>query len=311
LAYHNKVRNVEKAVKELEKAFSLDETDARVLMELDQLYKKINRPHKERLALLEKHLQLVEHRDDLYLERIELYNHLQQYSTAKDLIAARQFHPWEGGEGKVVRQYLIAHIELAKQALKKGEHQKALDLLTRCENYPHNLGEGKLIGSQENDIHYLQGCACEGLGLIKEAEEKFMHAINGINEPVQAIFYNDPQPDKIFYQGLGWKKLNEPKRAKKIFERVIQFGNEHINDKIKIDYFAVSLPDMLVFDQDLDVKNKIHCKYMTGLGYLGLDNDKKAREAFEEVLSMEITHQGSAVHLNMISFLQQKLVSKV
>src|SRR5690606_20554523 len=73
LAYHNKQRDPAKALTVLEKAFALDTTDARVLMELDQLYRKLNRPHNERLALLEKHMALTNERDDLYLERITLY----------------------------------------------------------------------------------------------------------------------------------------------------------------------------------------------------------------------------------------------
>ena len=39
-AYYNKLNNPQKALIALEKAFSLDTADARVLMELDQLYPK-------------------------------------------------------------------------------------------------------------------------------------------------------------------------------------------------------------------------------------------------------------------------------
>src|SRR6266536_5938867 len=205
-------------------------------------------------------------------------------------------------EGKVVKQYLIAHVELAKQKLMNGEHQKALDLLTAAEHYPHNLGEGKLYGTQENDIHYLQGCAYEGLGMIKEAMEKFIQATIGISEPVQAIFYNDSQPDKILYQGLAWIKLGESSKAKNIFERLIQFGYEHKHDEIKIDYFAVSLPDLLVFDQDLNLKNKIHCEYLIGLGKLGIGKLSAAEKELNEVLQLDINHQGAAIHLQLIPF---------
>jgi tetratricopeptide (TPR) repeat protein len=307
LAYQNKLQDEVKSLTELEKAFALDESDARVLMELDQLYKKTGRLHKERLALLEKHLPLVEYRDDLYLERVVLYNQIKKYFIAKELISQRQFHPWEGGEGKVVGQYLLSHIGLAKQAIMNKEYQQALDLLNATEHYPHNLGEGKLYGTQENDIHYLQGCAYERLGFIKEAKEKFIQSVTGISQPVQANFYNDPQPDKIFYQGLAWLKLDEPDKAKRIFERLIQFGNEHLYDEIRIDYFAVSLPDLLVFDQDLNLKNKIHCKYMVGLGCLGLGIYDKAGKELEEVLAMEINHQGAQVHIDMMGFLKSQL----
>jgi tetratricopeptide (TPR) repeat protein len=199
---------------------------------------------------------------------------------------------------------LISHIELAKDALSQGKNEHALELLTRLENYPVNLGEGKLYGTQENDIHYLQGCALETLGKTEPAIEKFLSATKGISEPVQAIFYNDPQPDKIFYQGLAWLKLGNVKQANEIFNKLISFGNDHLHDKIKINYFAVSLPDLLVFDQDLDLKNVIHCHYLIGLGFLGLRKTEKVKYHFQKVLDKNINHLGAIIHLKMIEFLK-------
>jgi len=303
LAYHNKLNDFDKALKSLEKAFSLDQSDARVLMELDQLYKKLNKPHADRLALLEKHLALTVDRDDLYLERVALHNHLGRHEEARELLKTRKFHPWEGGEGKVVGQHLIAHIELAKEAIEQQRYNDAINFLNDAENYPENLGEGKIYGTQENDIHYLKGCAFEGLGDHAKAKEFFMAATNGLSVPVQAIYYNDQQPDKIFYQGLAWKKLGDIKKAEKIFTRLIDFGGQHLNDKIKIDYFAVSLPDLLVFDQDLSQRNRNHCHYLIGLGYLGLNNGKvdDAIVHFRKVLDHDVNHFGAQLHLKFAS----------
>jgi tetratricopeptide (TPR) repeat protein len=305
LACYNKLNQIEKSKALLERAFDLDHSDARVLMELDQLYKIQNHSPHQRLTLLETHLLLVEQRDDLYLERITIYNQLGNYEKAKELIAARQFHPWEGGEGKVVYQFILCHLELAKKALAEGRNEYALQLLTAAETYPHNLGEGKLFGAQENDICYLQGCAYEAMGLSEKALNKFADATSGVSEPVQAIFYNDPQPDKIFYQGLAWLKLGEATKAHGIFNKLIHFGNQHLYDTIEIDYFAVSLPDLLVFDQDLNVKNTIHCNYLIGLGMLGLGKMEAAKNSFTKVLEANINHQGAAVHQQMIIFLAQ------
>jgi tetratricopeptide (TPR) repeat protein len=305
LAYQNKLQRSDDALRMLEKAFALDTTDARVLMELDQLYKKLNHAPERRLALLEKHLTATEQRDDLYLERITLYNQLGQYQTARQLLATRQFHPWEGGEGKVVGQYLICHIELAKQALRTDNPTESLNLLTAAETYPHNLGEGKLYGVQENDIFYLKGLAYEALGETATARTFFEQATSGLDAPVQAIFYNDQQPDKLVYQGLAWKKLNDHERAEQLFTKLIQYGEAHLNDEIKLDYFAVSLPDMLVFDTDLNERNRIHCYYLMALGKLGLGNGytSQAIAYFDKVLAMDINHQGAIIHRNMVDFL--------
>jgi hypothetical protein len=43
--------------------------------------------------------------------------------------------------------------------------------IASAEQYPGNLGEGKLPGTQENDIHYLQGCVYEAMGMNEQAIE--------------------------------------------------------------------------------------------------------------------------------------------
>jgi len=307
LAAYNKLGKKALALQYLEKAFSLDPSDARILMELDQLYKITGRRFAERLSLLDAHPRLVEARDDLYLEKVTLYNNLFQYEKARQLMAARKFHPWEGGEGKVVGQYLLCHIELAKQALNEQEYQKAIELLSTTRSYPANLGEGKLFGVQENDIDYLMGCAYEGLGDMDAATAKFREATVGISQPAQAIYYNDPQPDKIIYQALAWLKLNDPDKAAAIFRQFIRFGQQHMDDRITIDYFAVSLPDMLVFDTDLNHRNKTHCTYLIGLGHLGLGEESTGRKYLDEVLQLDMNHQGAAVYLQMSSFITQAI----
>ena len=100
LAYFNKLNRQDEAVTLLEKAFALDMTDARILMELDQLYKRLNRSHEDRLAFLEKHKDIAFQRDDLYLEYVTLLNQLGQYEEAIRMIDARKFHPWEGEKAR-------------------------------------------------------------------------------------------------------------------------------------------------------------------------------------------------------------------
>jgi len=301
LAYHNKQNNPAKALASLQRAFSLNPADARVFMELDQLYKKLNRPYAERLTQLETHLGLTEDRDDLALERITLYNLLNNPRKALDLLASRHFHPWEGGEGKVVGQYLVANVALAKEALANGSPATALQYLDATIHYPNNLGEGKIFGTQENDIDYWRACAYEALGDRANAKHHFEKATVGLSEPGQAIFYNDQQPDKIFYQGMAHKSLGNVAKAESVFQKLIAFGSAHMDDVIKLDYFAVSLPDLAVFDQDLDLQNKIHCHYLAGLGYLGLGDHAKALKHFDEALKHNINHQGALTHKQMIA----------
>ncbi|WP_407272035.1 DUF5107 domain-containing protein [Radiobacillus sp. PE A8.2] len=296
LAYFNKLDNPALATASLETAFTLNPDDARVLYELDQLYKKNKVAPQDRLAKLDKHLKLVQSRDDLYLEYVTLHNTLRQHDTALELLNKRSFHPWEGGEGKVTGQYVTALVEIGKQQLQAKSYKEAIGVLQRALVYPVNLGEGKLAGAQENNIYYYLGCAYEGLLDYEQAKVAFETACQGLEEPASAMFYNDQPPDMIFYQGLAWLKLGNEKQAKRRFNKLIDYGERHLFDQVNIDYFAVSLPDFLVFDDDLTLRNKVHCNYMMALGYLGLKDNAQAEFFFQSVLKLETNHQGARLH---------------
>jgi tetratricopeptide (TPR) repeat protein len=238
-------------------------------MELDQLYKRLNFSPEERLKKLEQYPGLVNFRDDLYLERAALYNALGQYDLALKLILGRKFHPWEGGEGKVTGQYVLSFTELAKKAIDQKEFEKAVELLNQAQVYPRSLGEGKLYGAQENDLFYWLGCALDGLGKTSEAKKYWEKASKGLKEPAPAIFYNDQQPVTIFYQGLALIKLGKAAEAEERFDTLINFGKLHLNDEFKLDYFAVSLPDLQIWDDDLSKRDRQNCQSLIELGEAG------------------------------------------
>ena len=70
------------------------------------------------------------------------------------------------------------------------------------------------------------------------------------------------------------------------------YGVRHIDDEITMDYFAVSLPDLLIWDEDLQVKNRVHCLFMLALGEFGLGETEAARGHLREAMSADINHQG-------------------
>jgi tetratricopeptide (TPR) repeat protein len=296
LAYFNKRHDPEAALAAYTRAFALDPTDARVFYELDQLHKRRNADPAERLQRLEQHADLVTQRDDLSIERIGLLNLLGRHGEAYNLLMARNFHPWEGGEGKATAQYVASLVARAKTHLAAGEPQAAIACLEQAQVYPYNLGEGKLHGAQENHIFYYLGCAYRAQGKTPEAAAAFARASTGLSEPTSAMYYNDQPPDMIFYQGLARAALGKTEEARGIFRKLVEYGAAHLNDDVQMDYFAVSLPDFLVFDDDLHTRNRIHCHYMQGLGLLGLGDTAGATEAFAAVLSLRADHLGAHIH---------------
>ena len=126
LVYYNKCREPQKAREAMEKAFSLDPSDVRIFLELDQLYKKLGWSFEERLANFEEHKELIGGRDDLYIEYITLINMCGDHEMAYECIMGRKFHPWEGGEGKITAQYTIALLEMAKKELGQSRGSKGV-----------------------------------------------------------------------------------------------------------------------------------------------------------------------------------------
>ena len=296
LAYFNVLGDAEKSLASLENAFTCNQFDARVLFELDQLYKKLGYTPEKRLKNLQSYLELVDQRDDLFIEYITLLNIVGHYDISIDLLSNRIFHPWEGGEGKVTGQYVLAHVELGKRYLVKEDYQQAIQLFEKALTYPHNLGEGKLAGAQENNIYYYLGIAYEGLNQIHQAMECFTIASKGLEEPTSAMYYNDQPPEMIYYQGLAWLKLKNEKEAKRRFNKLVDYAEKHIFDDVIIDYFAVSLPDFLVFEDNLNKRNQIHCHFMRALGLMGLNQFNLALEQFTQALQLDPNHQGSIIH---------------
>lgn len=296
LAYFNKLNRCDEAVQLLERAFALDTTDARILLELDQLYKRLNRSHQERIDRLERYQTVAFSRDDLYLEYVTLLNQLGRYSEAIRLIDQRKFHPWEGGEGKVPAQYQIAHLERGKELLKAGDPEEAIRCIEACFSYPPHLGEGKLQGAQENDFNYYKALALQQAGRTEEAHACLLAAGIGDSQPAAAIFYNDQRPDQIFYQGLALRRLGREEEADSRFSSLVIYGEQHLHDLFKMDYFAVSLPDLQIWEDDMNKRNKVDCYYLMALGHLGLGAPERAKQLFSLAASLDNNHQGVQLH---------------
>ena len=300
LAYYNKEKEPGKALEAMERAYSLDPSDARVFLELDQLHKKTGMRPERRMELYESHREVFTARDDLYTEYVTLLNLLGRHEEAYRRIMERKFHPWEGGEGKVTTQYAAALVQLAKKALRDGDTGRAKELLEKALVFPENLGEGKLEGEKDNDVYYWLGVSEERLGNPEAAEDCFRRAALGEEEPAGMMFYNDQPADGILYQGLARRRLGREAEARARFHELIDYGEKHLFDEVKIDYFAVSLPDLQLFDEDLMRRNQAHCHYLIGLGSYGLGDAARAAESYREVLELDGAHLGAIIHKRLL-----------
>ena len=296
LAYYNKRAEPARALAAYERAFALDPDDARVLFELDQLRRKLNHAPAARLQFLAQHLPLVERRDDLTIEYVSLLNLRGRYAEALECLLRRQFHPWEGGEGKTTGQYVASLIGQAQALLAAGQPAQAAHCLEQALVFPPNLGEGKLPNAPENNIYFFLGLARAATGLEDQAQACWARAAQGSSDPASPLYYNDQPPEMIFYQGLARARLGRAAEAREIFQKLADYGRAHLADPVTLDYFAVSLPTFLVFEEALDQRHRIHCHYMSALGHLGLGHPDQAARELDQVLALEADHQGAVMH---------------
>ncbi len=300
IAYYNKLGKAKEALIMIHKAFELANDDARLLLEQDQLSAKMGISIKERLAFLEQHIVVTRQRDDLYVEYITLLNSSGQFQKAYECITNRKFHPWEGGEGKVSREYVYSLVEMAKQELKQEQPGAAAGHLKQALHYPENLGEGKLPNTQDNIIYYYLGMACEMQGNIQQAREYWEKASVGLKEPAGMMYYNDQPADTILYQGLACERLGYSSQARSRYHKLISYGEKHLFDEVLYDYFAVSLPDTMVYENDIVLNNEIYCTYLLALGKMGIGDEETAKKKLEYILTRIPDHQGVIRHLSLL-----------
>ena len=161
-------------------------------------------------------------------------------------------------------------------------------------------GEGKLEGAKDNNIHYYLGLCERALGNEEAAVAHLTRAAAGNEEPASAMYYNDQPAELILYEGLAARALGDADHASARFHKLIAYGEKHYYDKVRIDYFAVSLPDLQLFDEDLTVRNRAHCEYLIALGSYGLGDMERAKAYYDAALAIDCAHQGVLLHRQLI-----------
>jgi tetratricopeptide (TPR) repeat protein len=300
LAYYNARSEPERACVCYLRAFGLNPRDARLLFELDQLMKRLGETPAERLDRLERHLDLVNPRDDLSVEYVTLHNQTEQYRKALDVALSRRFHPWEGGTGKISTQFTNAHVLLGRDALEAGDPAKALGHFEAAQDYPESLGEGKHLLTSDAHIHYFSGLAKEAMGHDEEARVSFRSAAGAKTDFSFETYRAQTGYSAVtYYQALAFSKLDQEDVARERLEALLAFATAEMQATEKAG-FATSLARFTLFEDDPLVARRVEYTYLIGLAHLGLGHDAKAEQAFKEVTALDINHLEAQEELKRI-----------
>jgi tetratricopeptide (TPR) repeat protein len=267
------------------KAVNAAPEDARILYEQDQLRKRLGRDPKGRLASLLEHRGLVHRRDDLCVELATLFNQLGRAQEALDVLLSRPFQPWEGGEGLVLAQYTAAHLKLGQEALKASRTQEALEHFMHTLHPPQTLGEAKHLLANDSQTYFWIGEGWRQAGEERRAIDAYRRSARQVGD-FQAMS-TQLFSEMTYWSGLSLRRLGLHEDAEQLFRRMLDYVLELETQPAKIDYFATSLPTLLLFEEDLPMSHAIRVKLLRGCALMGLGEQAQARVLLEQVLLSE------------------------
>ncbi len=249
LAYFDKKGDFLSAKACMEAAMQNKPEDARLLLEYQQLLKNMHYTPAQRLAVYEKHQDLMDKRDDCYLDKITLKCLMGEYQTAIDLAKNRRFHIYEGGEGKLTKQHAWMHVLYAKELMEAGKIQKAEEVLWAGINMPKSYGEAKTFFNQEAHIYYYLGCLLENAGL--PCGEVF----------AKAAEYKAAISEISLFRALALRKQMLFSQAKAVLDEMLAEGNRLIENCDLRTYYGVGSHSPMPFENDV-VKNNLTDGYV-------------------------------------------------
>lgn len=289
IAYFNVVGSKAKAAKAFDRAVAMNPRDARLVYERDQLWKRLGRAPRRRLAELEKRIDLVGGRDDLALELAAVYNQLGRHTKAEELLLSRQFAPWEGGEGMALAQFVRTQLALARRALAAGDRASARIRLEAAMSPPESLGEARHPLANQSDLEYWMGVACEPGAEARTWFERAAASRGDFVEMSVRTFSG-----MTYYNALALAKLGRAAESRSLLRDLLAYAMQLRRERPVVDYFATSLPDMLLFHDDQGRRNRIASLFLEAQARLGLGQKKQARRLLQEALALDRNHAMAA-----------------
>jgi tetratricopeptide (TPR) repeat protein len=288
IAYFNVLASADKARAAFDKAMHANCKDARVFYERDQLWKRMGEAPESRIREFGNFSGLVPLRDDLSVELTTLYNQTGQHEKTTALLESRRFQPWEGGEGLVLAQHVRAHLALGRKALLAGNADAARRLFEAALSCPENLGEARHLLANPSDIFYWLGVASDAAGDFQAAQQWWLRASQhkGDFQEMSVKSFSE----MTYYNALALKRLGKMTEASTLLNDLLHYAEGLVSQTVTIDYFATSLPAMLLFEDDLQKRNAATATFLMAQGRFGLGEVSEAQELLTKVLLLDRNH---------------------
>lgn len=228
-------------------ALGLSPADPRLVYERDQLAAIRAIPATLRLAAIEDAGDGVLVRDDLAIAYTGLLVDADRAEDALRLLRSRRFQPFEGGEGQVIAVWDRASCVVARALRESGDAAAALGLLESGIRIPEHLGEGRHPADIVAERMVLIGDCLADLGRDAEAVSAWQQASID-SGPLAAAGHVISARD--YWVGIGRVRLGEADGAAQVWTALEERAAALESAPDRADYFATSLPELLLFRID-------------------------------------------------------------
>jgi tetratricopeptide (TPR) repeat protein len=243
-----------------DRALALAPGDAKLAYESDQLAKRTGTPPRERLTRLERRRDVVAARDDLTVEYVLLLVATGEAGRALDVLTGRRFQPWEGGEGQVLFAWEQTRLSLARAALAAGDATGAEAHVRAALEPPETLGEARHPLANHADLLLLLGDTLAAADRPEAAREAWTAAATADGDFQEMS--TRPYSEKTYFSALAWRRLGKDDEAAGLVDGLEGYVAELASTPARIDYFATSLPTMLLFTDDLQARHETTAAFL-------------------------------------------------
>ncbi|WP_410648861.1 DUF5107 domain-containing protein [Amycolatopsis sp. cmx-4-54] len=228
LAAFNHLGDADQACAAYDSALAVAGDDARLIFERDQLSARRGVPPGQRLDWLLRNRALVETRDDATLELAHLLITADRLDEARELLLGRTFQPWEGGEGDVLRVW--------------DRLCRARSTVDDAFAPPESLSESRHPLANTAQLHLMRGDVLGDRAAWELAAAQQGDFVGMSTQPYSEATYSSV---------LALRRLGRTEEADRLTEALRAFCDTVEASPPTVDYFATSLPSMLLFTEDL------------------------------------------------------------
>ena len=92
------------------------------------------------------------------------------------------------------------------------------------------------------------------------------------------------------YSTLSLAKLGRKTKARKLLRDLLVWARKLQKSEARIDYFATSLPALLLFDDDLQFRQETTALFLQAQAHFGLGDKAKSKHLLATVLKRDPNH---------------------